>query len=135
MLGSPTTTTVYIRDNDPGVGFELSLYTNAWGQAGDFAVTVLRGNDGALGPFTVDYATGDGTATAGQDYQAVSGTLTFPENETVGSLNIPILQPRAAGSPKTFQVTLSNPHRRCHAGDGYHHRKDCGRLRHGGASV
>jgi poly(3-hydroxybutyrate) depolymerase len=109
VLGSPTTTTVYIRDNDPGVGFELTLYTNAWGQAGDFAVTVLRGNDGALGPFTVDYATGGGTATAGQDYQPVSGTLTFPQNETVKSLNIPILQSRAVGSPKTFQVTLSNP--------------------------
>ena len=25
VLGSPTTTTVYIRDNDPGVGFEATL--------------------------------------------------------------------------------------------------------------
>ena len=31
---------------------------------------VLRGNDGALGPITVDYATSDLTATAGADYQA-----------------------------------------------------------------
>ena len=80
--------------------------TNAWGQAADFAVTVLRGNDAALGPITVDYATSDLTATNGLDYQAVSGTLTFQENETVKSLTIPILRGR---SGKTFRVTLSNP--------------------------
>jgi polyhydroxybutyrate depolymerase len=109
VLGAPTTTTVYIRDNDPGVGFEAASYTTAWGQAADFAVTVLRGNDAALGLITVDYATSDLTATAGQDYQAVSGTLTFQANETVKSLTIPILRPRAVSSAKTFRVTLSNP--------------------------
>ena len=109
VLGTPTTTTVWIADNDPGVGFELTNYTNAWGQAGDFAVTVLRGNDGALGPISVDYATSDLTATNGVDYQAVSDTLTFQENETVKSLSIPLLRPRAAAGTKRFRVTLSNP--------------------------
>jgi hypothetical protein len=111
-LGSPTTTTVYIQDNDPGVGFDAPSYTTAWGQAGEFTVTVLRGNDCALGPFTVDYATSDVSALAGQDYQAVSGTLAFAANETVKSLAIPLLHGRATGSaasPKTFRVTLSNP--------------------------
>jgi poly(3-hydroxybutyrate) depolymerase len=106
VLGAPTTTTVYIRDNDPGVGFEAASYTTAWGQAADFAVTVLRGNDAALGPIAVDYATSDLTATNGLDYQAVSGTLTFRENETVKNLTIPILRGR---SGKNFRVTLSNP--------------------------
>lgn len=105
VLGAPTTTTVYIRDNDPGVGFEAAFYTNAWGQAADFAVTVLRGNDTALGLITVDYATSDLTAANGLDYQGVSGTLTFQENETVKNLTIPILRGR---SGKTFRVTLSN---------------------------
>lgn len=109
VLGAPTTTTVTIRDNDPGVGFEAASYTTAWGQAGDFAVRVLRGNDGALGSLTVDYTFTDLTATNGSDYQAVSGTLTFLENDTVKSLNIPILRPRAVGSAKSFRVTLSNP--------------------------
>jgi len=110
-LGSGLTSTVHILDNDPGVGFDRMVYTNAWGEAA-CSLTVLRGNDGALGPFTVDYATSNGTAVAGQDYQAVSGTLTFGANETVKSLAIPILQPRAAGSasnPKSFKVALSNP--------------------------
>ena len=109
VLGLPTTTTIWIRDNDPGVGFELPGYTNAWGQASDFAVTVLRGNDGALRPITVDYATSDLTAKAGEDYQATAGTLTFQENETVTSLTIPLLRSRAAAGTKSFRVTLSNP--------------------------
>lgn len=109
VLGSPTTTTVNVQDNDPGVGFEFTGYTNAWGQAADFAVTVLRGNDGLLGPITVDYATSDLTAKAGTDYQTNSGTLTFQENETVKRLPIPLLLARAAEETKSFRVSLSNP--------------------------
>jgi len=109
VVSSSTPTTVYILDNDPGVGFELAGYTNAWGQGDDFTVTVLRGNDGALGPISVDYATSNLTATAGEDYQAVSGTLTFQENETVTNLTIPLLRPRAAAGTRSFRVTLSNP--------------------------
>ena len=79
------------------------------GRRRDFAVTVLRGNDARVGTdhggLRHQRRDGDG----GLDYQAVSGTLTFQENETVKSLNIPILRPRAVGSPKTFRVTLSNP--------------------------
>lgn len=109
VLGSPRTTTVSIVDNDPGVGFELSHFTTGWGQAGLVNLTVLRGNDGALGRFTVDYATSDGTAKAGQDYQAVSGKLQFEENETLKTLSIPLLRDRPVGGIKSFRVTLSDP--------------------------
>ncbi len=109
VLGSQTTTTVSILDNDPGLGFELTRYTNAWENRGDFSVTVLRGNDRALGPITVNYATSDLTATAGQDYQAISGTLEFDETETVKSLIIPILPDGVVEGTESFQVTLSNP--------------------------
>ena len=71
-------------------------------------MTVLRGNDWALGPIRVDYATSDLTAKAGQDYQAVSGTLELKENETMTSLTIPILRARPTGGTKSFLVTLSN---------------------------
>lgn len=77
VLGSPTTATVTILDNDPRVGFELESQS-VWENAGKLTVTVLRGNDVALGPISVHYATRNITATAGQDYQAVSGTLAFP---------------------------------------------------------
>jgi polyhydroxybutyrate depolymerase len=109
VLGSRTIITVSIRDNDPGVGFELNRYTNAWENAGGFTVTVLRGNDGDLGAFTVDYATSDLTAKAGVDYQTNSGVLAFQENETVKSLTIPILPDGALESTESLRVTLSNP--------------------------
>ena len=105
-LSTPTTTTVTIQDNDPGVGFEFGTYTSARGPAGDFPVTVLRGTDSALGPFTMDDATSNGTAQAGMDYEAVTNTLTFQENETVKSISIHIL---GGDSSKNFRVTLSNP--------------------------
>ena len=107
VLGSRTTATVTIVDNDPGVGFEFSSYS-VWENAGNLTVTVLRGNDVALGPITVDYATSNLSATAGQDYQAGSGTLTFNENETIKSLTIPSLQARAVEGTKRFTVTLTN---------------------------
>ena len=40
---------------------------------------------------TVDYATSNGTATAGADYTATSGTLTISAGATSGSFNVPVL--------------------------------------------
>ena len=108
VLGSRTTATVTIVDNDPGMGFELGSYS-VWENAGAITVTVLRGNDVALGPITVDYATSNLTAKAGQDYQAVSGTLAFEENETVKTITIPILRNGLVTNDTSFRVTLSNP--------------------------
>jgi ELWxxDGT repeat protein len=57
---------------------------------------------------TVDYATSDGTALAGSDYNAASGTLTFAAGET--SKNIDVLV-RGDGFPEnneTFALTLRN---------------------------
>ncbi len=109
VLGTPAITSVFISDNDPGVGFEAAVLTNSWNSSAEFSVTILRGNDGFLGPITVDYATSDATAVNGVDYQAISGALEFKENETVKNLPIPILRPRANGSAKSFRVVLSNP--------------------------
>ena len=108
VLGSPATAAVTIVDNDPGVGFALVI-DSILENAGVVALTVLRGNDAALGPISVDYATSDLTATAGQDYQAVSGTLAFGENETVKSLLVPILRNESVTKDIRFRVTLSNP--------------------------
>jgi poly(3-hydroxybutyrate) depolymerase len=108
VLGSRTTATVTIVDNDPGVGFELSSYS-VWENAGAVTVAVLRGNDMALGPITVDYATSNLTAQAGQDYEAVSGTVAFLENETIKTIPIPILRNGSVTNDRSFKVTLSNP--------------------------
>ena len=109
-LGARTSLTVSIQDNDAGLGFELSSYSVCeQAKAGEITLTVVRGNDGALGPITVAFATGDLSARAGTDYQAVSGTLEFQANETVKSLTVPILRPPRTGANKNFRVTLTNP--------------------------
>lgn len=108
VIGWPSSTKVTLLDNDPGVGFEFARYTNAWSSTAA-SLTVLRGSDWTSGPVTVDYATSDISALAGQDYTPISGTLRFLESDTALSLTIPLLKARAAATPKAFRVILSNP--------------------------
>ena len=58
---------------------------------------------------TVDYATSDITAEAGDDYTETSGTLTFTAGETVMAIIVPILDDAIYETLERFNVTLSNP--------------------------
>jgi Calx-beta domain/Repeat of unknown function (DUF5648) len=58
---------------------------------------------------TVQYGTADVTATAGQDYVATSGTLTFTPGRTYHSIYVPILTDAVVEGSETFTVTLTNP--------------------------
>ncbi len=44
----------------------------------------------ATGPVTVNYSTANGSATAGSDYTAATGTLTFAAGETTKTIAVPI---------------------------------------------
>ena len=71
-----------------------------------FAVTLSRAPSGTV---TVDYATSDGTATAGSDYTAASGTLTFAAGETEKTVSVPVLDDAHDEGSETLTLTLSNP--------------------------
>ncbi len=71
----------------------------------EFAVTLSRA---ASGTVTVDYATADGTATAGEDYTATSGTLTFAAGETAKTVAVPVLDDAHDEGEETFRFRLSN---------------------------
>ena len=71
----------------------------------DFVVT-LGGPSGEA--VTVDYATSDGTATAGSDYTATSGTLTFASGETGKTVSVPVLDDAHDDGGETMTFTLSN---------------------------
>ena len=58
---------------------------------------------------TVDYTTQDGTATAGEDYQARSGTLTFQPWQTEQTLNIPVIGDEQLEPIEDVLLELSNP--------------------------
>ena len=57
---------------------------------------------------TATYATVDGTATAGSDYEAMEGTLTFAVGETVKTIPVPVRPDERPEDDETFTVTLSN---------------------------
>ena len=58
---------------------------------------------------TVDFATAEGTATAGEDYQSRSGTLTFQQGETEQTIEVPVFGDTNEEPNETFSVELSNP--------------------------
>ena len=66
------------------------------------------GDDSAA--VSIDYATSNGTATAGSDYTATSGTLTFAPGELTKFITIPIGDDNLfENASETFNLTLSNP--------------------------
>ena len=71
----------------------------------DFAVTLDRASTLTV---TVDYATSNGTATAGSDYTATSGILTFTPGDTAKTVSVPILDDAIDDGEETMTFTLSN---------------------------
>ena len=70
-----------------------------------FQVALTRAASSAL---TVDYATSDGTATAGADYTSTSGTLTIGAGSSSGTIEVPIIDDEHNEGSETFTLTLSN---------------------------
>ena len=70
-----------------------------------FPVTL---DQSASGSVTVDYATSDGSADAGDDYTAKSGSLSFSAGETSKTISVAIDDDIENESDETFTVTLSN---------------------------
>jgi hypothetical protein len=79
---------------------------NAGTQSMSFTVTLGKATPLRV---SVAYATADGTATAGSDYTATSGTLVFAPGQTSKTVAVPILGDTAYEPDETFMLTLSNP--------------------------
>ena len=69
-----------------------------------FRVTVYPA---ASQPVTVDYATRDGTAKAGEDYTKTSGKLTFAAGETAKTVSVALLDDAKDEGEETFRLLLS----------------------------
>jgi CSLREA domain-containing protein len=70
-----------------------------------FAVTLSTQSASQV---TVDWATSNGTATAGSDYQAGSGTVTFNPGDTTETIDVMVNGDTLDETNETFNVTLSN---------------------------
>ncbi len=72
----------------------------------NFAVKLSKSSTKTI---TVDYTTQDITATAGSDYIAQSGTLTFEPGIKQKLITIQVIGDRVAEPDETFEILLSNP--------------------------
>ncbi|MFM2347698.1 MAG: hypothetical protein RL654_2451, partial [Pseudomonadota bacterium] len=70
-----------------------------------FTITLSRASEQAI---SVDYRTVPGTALAGQDYSALTGTLTFAPGETTKTLTVAIVDDQVFEGAETFTLALSN---------------------------
>ncbi|HEY0050077.1 MAG TPA: Calx-beta domain-containing protein [Pyrinomonadaceae bacterium] len=88
--------------------FRFSAATYAVDESGASAVVNVT-RTVSTGAASVNYATSNGTALAGQDYTARSGVLYFADGETTKSFSIPIINDAADEPNETVNLTLSNP--------------------------
>ncbi len=70
--------------------------------------TVTRTGDVSIAA-SVSYATSDGTATAGSDYTATSGTLSFEPGQTEQTVSVAVKSDHEAEADETFSFNLSAP--------------------------
>jgi large repetitive protein len=99
---------VTIADNEPYVYITYAYATegNDGTSPADFTVSLTGTYDL---PVTVNYATADGSATAGADYTAASGALTFAPGETSKTLSVAVLGDRLGEPDESFVVNVSTP--------------------------
>ncbi len=100
-----------ITDDDPVPSLSINDVTMTEGNAGTTTATFTVSLSAASGQtVTVDYSTADSSATtAGSDYVAASGTLTFTSGITTQSVNVTVNGDLALESDETFFVNLTNP--------------------------
>ena len=119
-LGTPSSVTVKILDDDEAEGSPASpvspvsppliLVANARVREGPgamlaFKVTLDRAS---VEVATVDWETLDGSAKAGEDYVADSGTLVFAPGETVKTVNVAVLDDAHDERQEVMLLLLSN---------------------------
>src|SRR4030095_12823735 len=102
--------TITNADTAPLPALSVADATVSEGNSGakDLAFTVSL-SAAAIGPITVAYATSNGTATAGSDYTAASGTLTFAAGETSKVVHVQVSGDTAAQPNEPLTLTLSSP--------------------------
>jgi CSLREA domain-containing protein len=108
-LGTPSSATVTIADNDAQPTFQFSQTTYSAGEAAGNATLIVTKTGATSLSATVHFATSDGTAVAPGDYTAASGDLTFLANETSKQIQVPIVDDTAVENNETFTVTLTAP--------------------------
>jgi len=107
QLVPPITNQVTIIDANSGLCFSSPTYT-VLRNGGTATITVVR-IENTNTTSTVNFATADGTAIAGVDYVATSGTLIFHNGQTSLTFNVPVITNITVQPDKTVFLQLSSP--------------------------
>ena len=113
VLGTTDSAMLTILDNDAllqhgTLQFSVSNYY-VWENGGTFNITVTRTN-GDDGEVTVDFATADGTAVVGGDYDEFSGMFTWADGETdEKTFGVNIINDTDYESDETINLSLTSP--------------------------
>ncbi len=109
QLGTNRTALITIIDNDAPSTYDFSSANyNVNENAGTATITIQRGGNTTIAG-SVNYATSNGTATAGSDYTATTGTLSFAANETTKTFTVPIVDDTEGERNETVNLALSSP--------------------------
>ena len=123
IANSATTTSSTSDDNNPGNdtgtittvvvpppgSFQFTAIASIVSEAAGTASILVQRVNGSGGAVSVRYATANGTATAGADYSAQSGILTFADGQTSATINVPIVLTPSLVPTKSFTLALSAP--------------------------
>lgn len=113
QLGAPSNSVVVLQPAGAGLAFTTSA-TNVYKNAGSITIPVVCLNPAAEPvmvnsnsvPLSVNYKTVNGTAQAGLDYSAVSGTLVFTNGNGTNLVTVPILNNSLITGLRTFSLSL-----------------------------
>jgi hypothetical protein len=115
QLAYPSTNYVIIQDADAGLSFTNSSMI-VRRDAGNAVITVICSNpaiepvliDSNSVPLSVQYTTVNGSAVAGVDYIATSGTIAFTNGIGTNTFNVPIINNSSVTGARAFSVRLFN---------------------------
>ncbi len=114
-IGTPASATVTIADDDassPGtLAFGSAAFSQSEGDSGSApAIITVSRSGGSTGSVSVSYATAGGTATAGSDFTATSGTLTWADGEAGDkTFSVSVIGDYRDESNETVALTLGSP--------------------------
>ena len=92
----------------PGVISLVASTASVNENAGTVTVQLLR-SGGSDGEVAINYQTVDGSAVAGRDYVASSGTVVFAERETTAEIVISLIDDSYIESAEDFSIEISSP--------------------------
>ena len=116
-LSNPTGATITddkgngtIRNDDPAPSITISDVAKTEGLGGSSSMVFTVTLSAVSGAVTkVNFATADGTATAGSDYTAISGTVLIPAGATSKTFTVSITGDSVSEPDETLFVNLTSP--------------------------